>query len=210
MGGYKTGFCTLGHCEGTAPVSYNGKPHKVCTAYEICTCSCHEKFNRMYEITGEPRRGHQNPNYVPVVHPSYEEYFQVEAEELTGTSLSGVVAMPRAVDRPSETAPGLKESVRTFTETPSGYRQRGQLEIEVQQVCNRAMMGEFDELLTPQFIASQINPDEPPSTGAIGSVFSRWERIGYAKVHRKPLYFQHLTVEGMRDGLEALKRKAKR
>lgn len=209
MSAYKTGFCGMGQHEGTAPVAYNGKPMKVCVAYEICTCSCHEKFNSMYKMANTERRVHQNPNYEPVMHPSYAEYFS-ESEELLGTPMGAGSTTTRVMEKPSETAPGLLESARSFTVTPSGYRQRGQLEVEVQQVCNRAMMGEFDEHCTPQFIAQQIDPDNPPSTGAIGAVFNRWERIGYAKIHRKPLYFQHLTVEGMRDGLEALKRKAKR
>ncbi|AKJ72494.1 hypothetical protein GMA7_57 [Gordonia phage GMA7] len=205
---YKTGFCGTGCCEGTAPVSFTGKPMKVCTAFEICTCTCHAKFNRMYEMAGAERQVHQNPNYVPVIHPSFAEYFSV-SPELDGESL-GVTTTTRTIDQPSEIVPSVKVSVREFTQTSSGYRQRGQLELEVQQVCIKSMNGEFSERLTPQFIAEQINPESPPSTGAIGAVFNRWEAIGYAKIHRKPLYFAHLTVEGMRDGLEACKRRNKR
>ena len=206
---YKTGFCGNGHCEGTAPVSSSGKPMKCCVAFEICECSCHVKFNKMYEMADVPRRLHQNPNYIPYEYPDMSEYFAVSHEEVETLS-GGVVNTPEPRERPSKTAPGLLESARTYTGTPSGYRQRGQLEAEVQKVCHRAMMGEFDDLMTPQAIAEIIDHENPPSAGAIGSVFNRWERIGYAKIHRKPLYFQHLTVDGMRDGLEALKRKAKR
>lgn len=206
---YKTGFCDNGHCEGTAPVSYTGKPIKVCVAYEICECDCHKKFNKMYEMADVPRRLHQNPNYIPYEYPDMSEYFAVSHEEVETLS-GGVVDTPEPRERPSTTAPGLLESARTFTGTPSGYRQRGQLEVEVQQICNRGMLGEFDEHLTPKLIAEMIDPDNPPSTGAIGAVFNRWERIGYARIHRKPLYFQGLTVEGMRDGLETLKRKSGR
>ncbi|QDF18281.1 hypothetical protein SEA_DAKITI_68 [Gordonia phage Dakiti] len=206
---YKTGFCDIGSCEGTAPVSPSGKPMKVCTMHEICECSCHTKFDRMYKMANTERRVHQNPNYVPYQYPDLSEYL-TPTVELEGASLSvGVDArVPR--ERPSESAPGLLELAPVYTGTPTGQRQRGQLEAEVQQVCHRAMMGEFDELMTPQVIAELIDHENPPSTGAIGAVFNRWERIGYAKIHRKPLYFQHLTVEGMRDGLEALRRRAKR
>lgn len=205
---YISGFCGNKHCEGTAPVSPSGKPMKVCVATDLCECACHAKFDLMYSSAGQPRRLHQNPKYVPYEYPDMSEYFTVSVEE--ASTLPGAVVSPAApLERPSETAPGLLESARTFTGTASGYRQRGQLEAEVQKVCHRGMMGEFDELLTPQLIAQIIDSERPPSTGAIGAVFNRWERIGYAKIHRKPLYFQHLTVEGMRDGLEALKRKAK-
>lgn len=203
---YVSGFCSNGHCEGTAPVSPSGKHMKVCVKYELCACACHQKFNRMYEMAGEPRRVHQNPNYVPFVGPDLSMYF---GRDMPGASLAGGQTS-RGAEKRSETAPGLLESARTFTETPSGYRQRGQLETEVQQICNRAMLGEFDEPCTPQFIANLIDPDSPPSTGAIGAVFARWERLGYAKINHKPLYFKGLTLEGMRDGLEALKRKTKR
>lgn len=206
---YKTGFCSNGHCEGTAPVSYTGKPMKVCVAYQICECDCHKKFNKMYEMADVPRQVHQNPNYEPVKGPDLSEYLRM-SEDLPDAALPGGTRTTRATDKPSTTAPGLLESARTFTGTPSGYRQRGQLEAEVQQICNRGILGEFDEHLTPQLIAEMIDPDNPPSTGAIGAVFNRWERIGYARIHRKPLYFQGLTVEGMRDGLETLKRKSGR
>ncbi|ANA85836.1 hypothetical protein PBI_WOES_65 [Gordonia phage Woes] len=205
---YKTGFCGIGHCEGTAPVSPSGKPMKVCTLLDVCQCSCHTKFNKMYEAAGAERRLHQNPNYIPAVYPDLSEYLQ-PTEELDGAPLSGVTTTTVVRERPSEIAPGLVELAPTYTATPTGQRRRGQLEAEVQRVCHQGMMGEFDEFLTPQFIAQQIDPDNPPSTGAIGAVFNRWERIGYAKIHRKPLYFQHLTVEGMRDGLEACRRRAK-
>lgn len=205
---YKTGFCGIGHCEGTSPVSPSGKPMKVCTFYEGCSCDCHKKFDRMYKMANETRRIHQNPKYVPYTYPDLSEFLAVQADD-DAASIVGVGVTPEPRERPSETAPGLLESARTFTGTATGYRQRGQLEAEVQKVANRAMMGEFDELMTPQVIAEIIDPSNPPSTGAIGAVFNRWERIGYAKIHRKPLYFQRLTVEGMRDGLEACKNRAK-
>lgn len=209
MSNYVTGFCGTGACEGTAPRSMSGKPMKVCVAYEICTCNCHKTFNRMYETAGVDRQVHQNPEYVPIMGPDLSEYFTV-VKELEPDFIGGASRHTIPPEKPSEIAPGLLESARTFTGTPSGYRQRGQLEVEVQAICNRAMVGEFDQLMTPVAIAELINPSNPPSTGAIGAVFARWERIGYAIIHRKPLYFQSYTVDGMKHGLEALKRKGKR
>ena len=207
--GYKTGFCGSGLCEGTAPRSMSGKPMKVCTFWEICSCSCHDSLTSMYQSVGMERLVHQNPEYVPVQGPDLSEYF-VRSEELDGRSIGAPSNDTGPVEKPSETAPGLLESARTFDGTPSGYRQRGQLEVEVQSICHRAMMGEFDVQMTPAAIAELINPSNPPSTGAIAAVFSRWERIGYAIIHRKPLYFQSYTVDGMKLGLEALKRRGKR
>lgn len=206
---YKTGFCAIGACEGTAPLSMSGVPMKVCVAHEICTCTCHNKFNAMYKMAGEERHLHQNPNYTPAPSMDLSEYFTV-AREIQGESLGPTVQVVRASDKPSEATPGLLVTSREFTTTESGARQRGQLEAQVQDICNRAMYGEFDELMTPQAVSVLIDPERPPSTGAIGAVFNRWEEIGYAKIHRKPLYFRGLTIEGMRDGLEACKRRAKR
>lgn len=205
---YKTGFCGSGLHEGTAPVSMSGKPMKVCAFPDVCTCECHIKFNKMYELAGAERHIHQNPNYVPVVGPDLSEYF-TRSEELEPHSIGNGNRTARPVDKPSVVAPGLLESSRTFDPTPTGYRQRGQLEVEVQAVCNRAMTGEFDDLMTPAKIAEIIDPSNPPSSGAIGAVFNRWEQIGYATIHRKPLYFQGYTIDGLRLGLEAMKRKAK-
>lgn len=202
---YISGYCGIGSCEGTSPTSFTGKPMKVCVAYDICTCSCHKKFDSMYQKIHEPRVGHQNPNYEPA--PPIDLTWM---DEPNAGPVQVITAPPKVeyADKPSELTPGLLESAREFEPTYDGYRRRGQLEAEVQRVCNRAMLGEFDENCTAKFVAEQIDPDNPPSTGAIGAVFKRWESYGYAVINKHPVYFKRLTIEGMRDGLEVCKKRS--
>ena len=198
---YISGFCGIGSCEGTSPTSPSGKPMKVCVAFGLCECSCHAKFDSMYAKMGEERVEHQNPHYEPAV-PVDLTWMDQEKELPKPKPAAPEIKFQ---DRPSRTAVGLLESSREWEGTVNGYRHRGQLEAQVQQVCNRAMMGEFDEHCTARFVAEQIDPDNPPSTGAIGAIFKRWEACGYAVINKHPVYFKRLTIEGMRDGLEACK-----
>lgn len=203
---YTTGFCNSGLHEGKSPTSPSGKPMKVCTAVGLCACECHRKIDRMYEMAKVERVVQQNPRYVIAPNVDLTWLLQVREDALIADGST----ITRPIERPSADVPGLLESARTFTPTGDGYRQRGQLEVEVQRICNRKMAGEFGFSMTPAKIAELIDPDNPPSSGAIGAVFNRWEKIGYAKIHRKPLYFVTYTVEGLRDGLEAVRQRHRR
>lgn len=202
----KSGFCCIGLCEGTRPIDRKGKPMKVCVAFDWCPCSCHRSISKMYELTGSVRVGQQNPDYEPAPNPDLSFIYEMQA----GASIVGGGITRTPVEQPSPVATGLRESTRTFAPTATGGRARGQLEVEVQQVCNRYMVGELEGLLTTKFIGHLINPDDPPSQGAIGAVLERWAKIGYATVGTKPLRFSGYTVEGMKKGLEQMKNEQKR
>lgn len=201
---YKTGFCGAGLCEGKAPVSPSGKPMKVCVAYDICSCDCHSTITQMYELAGKPRPLRQNPNYEPARNVDLSWLYTLDAASIGGPNT------PAPVERPSPVAPSLSESARTFVPNAAGGRARGQLEDEVRRVCNRYMAGEIEGLLTTKLIATEIDKDNPPSQGAIGAVLLRWGKIGFADVRLGPMRFAGYTIEGMKEGLEKLKAKAKR
>jgi hypothetical protein len=177
---------------------------KVCTAIDICACECHTIITQMYQMAGKPRPIRQNPNYEPA------RNVDLSWMNTLDPSLTGGVDTRTPVERPSPVVPSLAESARTFVPNVAGGRARGQLEDEVRRVCNRYMAGEIDGLLTTKLIATEIDKDHPPSQGAIGAVLLRWEKIGFADVRLGPMRFAGYTIEGMREGLEKLKAKAKR
>ena len=214
MAKYMTGFCQLGLHEGTSPTSGKGKPMKVCVAWQECKCSCHAGLTKMCTDNDIPRTEYQNPKYVPYDSGIFE-FMESYRGALQADLLPGTTQLSRIVEeRPFEAAgvaepTSLRVSGRTFEPNLRG-RGSGQLEDQVRQVINRALLGEFDEVCTPKFVASQIDPDNPPSVGAVGAVFDRWEKIGFAVILKGPVRFQTLTADGLLKGLEFLKEKHKR
>lgn len=200
---YKTGFCGSGFHEGTRPKSVSGVPIKVCSMIEVCTCKCHADITRMFEMGNRPRRVLDNPEYTlpisPYVMPTYEERIALHEAE------NARHARPVSLGKPLEV-----KAQQTFVETPTGIRARGQLEDQVLLVCSQFARGELEvEVLTPNFIAMEISEAEPPSVGAIGAVFDRWVRIGFARCEKKPVRFTSFTSEGMLKGLQYMKDKFK-
>jgi hypothetical protein len=205
---YVTGFCNVGLHEGTSPTSPSGKPMKVCVAHEVCTCHCHKFFTDMYKTAGVVRVCHQNPRYEPA-HPVDLTWLD---DVRKAALLAASVRRPEPIEQPSSVLPSLVETANSFTPTEDGHRARGQLEMEVQRICFEYLAGDSDfcdEPLTTAACAEQINPDSPPSSGAVGAVFDRWEKIGYAIIHHKPIFFAGLTLDGMAHGLGYCKDKAK-
>lgn len=209
-----SGFCSVGFHEGTSPKSPSGKPCKVCTDYEGCPCDCHHRITKMCEASGITRTPYQNPQYKPYksgIFEFLETYRQDAAVEL----LAGGASTHRVVEEKPFTTPdgtevaGLRVSGRSFEPNARG-RGSGQLEDQVRQVVNRYMTGEFSELCTPKFVSLVIDPDNPPSVGAIGAVFDRWEKMGFAIIERNPIRFMTLTVDGLTKGLEQMKEESKR
>lgn len=202
---YRTGFCQIGCHEGTRPKSASGKPMKVCVGFAECTCDCHSKITKMYEMTGLERVPQDNPEYIPApnVDLTWLEDMRtaegVEAVPMLEESLVEEKAMD--FSRPAPT---------TLASQPNGYRQRGQLEDQVLDVCKRAMLGEFAVQMTPKNIALTINPVVPPSVGAIGAVLDRWKAYGFAKIERSPVRFMMFTADGMMKGLPKMRDDYKR
>lgn len=215
MSKYVTGFCSQKLCEGTRPVSPSGKPMKVCVAIDICTCECHVRFTEMFDLAKTARIVYQNPDYVP--HDSGIFEFLEEYEKKKGETL---LTSSRVVEEKPVTADdgtvmlGLARSGKVFEPTKRG-RAAGQLEDEIRGICNRFLQQEWpdQELCTPKFVAQQIfletDAPAPPSVGAVGAAFDRWERIGFAIIQRNPVRFSTFTVRGFTEGLEAMKLAAK-
>lgn len=203
---YVTGFCLNRFCEGTSPTNHKGQAMMVCTFWvasdkgAVCSCKCHARVTQMFEAVGMPRIPMQNPHY----DPPRNEFIVPTAEERIAAKMAASPSQV-GVARPAEV-------IRTnhFDETPTGKRARGQLEDEVLLICSQFTRGELDEeFLTPAIIAKMIDDLNPPSVGAIGAVFERWEKIGFAHCPKKPVRFQSFTVDGMQYGLAYLKNKAK-
>jgi hypothetical protein len=206
---YLSGFCGMGHHEGTKPRSPSGKPMKVCIAWQICKCPCHETLNEMYKMSEIPREVHENPEYVSFERTWYMPVFGVDygmdRDALAGDTLDDTGQQQRH----GSGTPGH----RTFDPTPSGRAARGQLEDQVLEVVTEWNIDPGTDLCTPTFVAwdiARFNQIEEPSTGAIGAVFDRWQEYGFAVIERKPVRFMGFTEEGEQRGLEYMKAKYKR
>jgi len=195
-----SGDCAIGWHEGTKPRDYKGTPVPGCGRWETCTCECHVSINEMYEVAGLPREVHLNPEYVPFKRTWYMPIFGVDfgldRSALDATRLDDTGRQQRTVSEP----PGA----RSFEPTPSGRAARGQLEDQVLEVCIEWSI-DPGELCTPAFIAwdiARVHGIKEPSTGAIGAVFDRWAKYGFAVIERKPVRFTGFTEAA--DGGKAL------
>ena len=68
-------------------------------------------------------------------------------------------------------------------------------------------------LITPRILADAIAEHykiPTPSTGAIGAVWDRWSKLGFAKQEKQPVRFLDFEGQGTWDELQILKAKAKR
>lgn len=209
MSVYKTGFCGAGLHEGTKPKSMTGKPMKVCTSYNLCNCHCHAKITKMYQMTDVKRVAQQNPEYQPAKNPDLSFMDELEHRVAASPLVLAVVDTPPDHEAPAPVAPmapaASAYTASEYAPTPSGVRARGQLEDEVLRVCKELLMGEYTELITPKYIAKHINPEDPPSVGAIGAVLDRWEAYGFAIINKKPIRFAMFTREGMANGLDKMR-----
>lgn len=207
---YQSGFCTIGSHENTVKLSPSGKQLKSCPVggrfdmgvqYRraidedtLCTCPCHDTSRQMEELSG-------------IKFPAHS--VQREGSALSGM---GLLQPPRVgtdgakapvdgdVNRPTVAAP----SGRLFTATPSGRAARGQLEESVRHFVNQQVRAAGDEMiailgLTPDFLGSLIDPVNPPSSGAIYSVFIRWEKQNFVELSKSPFRFIRYTDRGKRE-----------
>jgi hypothetical protein len=204
--GWMSGFCCVGHCEGTNPKgALSGTPMQTCTFADSCTCNCHATITKMFEMTGLERTVQQNPSYVPVERtwqlPSVEERLAMRSRK-TETAVPTIVASPVPDVLPPD-------AVVEFAPTESGRRPKGELEDRVKKVTDAwtgmASLGGKMRDCTPAWIAEQIDEENPPSTGAITAVFDRWVAYGFATVEKKPTRFTGYTPEGVKKGLYTMK-----
>jgi len=167
-------------------------------------------------MTNTERIVMQNPDYVP--YDSGIMDFLATMQDISADVLDSA-KKSLAEEKPVVTVDGsimtgLARSGRNFEPTKRG-RAAGQLEDEVRDICNRFLQREFpeQEICTPKFIAYKIAEEsgevKTPSVGAIGAVFDRWAKIGFATIDKNPVRFTTFTVAGLTRGLEALKEEAK-
>lgn len=204
----KTGFCSNGWCEGTKPKDWRGRPVPTCEFYLTCPCKCHDQLNKLYELSEMERMPVDNPEYVP----PHRTYWMPSDEPLAPLSSNVERAAAVVVESP---APDLVPATlrRSYEPTATGRAARGQLEAWVKNQCDIWLVEQYDFLCTPAWISEEIAKAEainPPSVGAIGAVFDRWVKLGFAEVEKKPVRFIKYTEQGIKLGLEGLKLKAKR
>ena len=208
---FKTGFCANGFCEGTKARDYKGKPVMTCKFYLTCACKCHADIWFMSKMTGMDRQLMDNPEYVS---PKRTFWLPEDDPDWTGDVLS----MPDEPDAPEPVESPVAATVapsagRSFAPTATGRAARGQLEYWVKRQCDIWVLEEYTFPCTPAWIADEIASDEgidPPSVGAIGAVFDRWVKLGFAECAKKPVRFVAYTPEGKAKGLDRMKEEAKR
>lgn len=198
---FKSGYCAIGWCEGTQAQDSTGKYVKTCAFWMHCNCDCHTKIDAMFEMTQTQRQEMSNPKY-----KHHKSEFWMPDRSLEGV----VVTEDGQEELVAVTLLDVNHSVN-YRETDSGKRARGQLETEVLNVCKNFVKGVLEvEVLTPAFIANEIDEVEPPSVGAIGAVFDRWTKLGFAVCEKGPVRFTSFTADGLQYGLDNLKARAKR
>lgn len=212
-----TGFCHSGWHEGVKAVTASGAPAPTCKFYINCPCECHARLNRMYQISGQERILVDNSDWKP-------ESISLPAH------VTSIVTVPSVA--PTTDAPPAREEpaaavlpapiARSFEPTPTGRTARGELEswVKVETdawAADVIASAEHPEIVvrncTPRFVAEEIARSKgikAPSEGAVNAVFMRWEKIGFARIERKPTRFTGYTPDGIRLGLEAMKSRAKK
>lgn len=204
----KTGFCSNGWCEGSKAKDWRGNPAPTCAFILECPCSCHDDLDKLFLLTEKERMVVESSGYsVP------ERTFWLPSDDpepplspTNGTDTPTIVESP-APDRVPATI------VHDFNPTETGRAARGELESWVKQHCDIWLIDEPGDLCTPQYLANEIARDlgiAPPSVGAIGAVFDRWVRLGFAVCLKKPVRFERYTDEGIKLGLEVMKAQAKK
>lgn len=168
-------------------------------------------YDTMFRMSGLPREVVNNSKY----HPPKGEFSMPSIEDrirMHALSRPGLVNVPVLVESPLPDAVPVTIR-RSFTPTATGRAARGELEAWVKDQCDIWIVEQDGNLCTPTMIAEEIGKTQgikPPSVGAIGAVFDRWVKIGFAVIDKKPVRFTAYTEEGIRLGLEGCKEKAKR
>lgn len=215
---FVTGWCNSGYHEGTKPKDASGKAVRTCHIIMRCPCDCHTQVEKMFEISGLPRIHLDNPEWMPVKSPYWMPSWEDLAPITTSSTTDGV-GTPDDIEGPPLVAPVPAYAVaphreRTFAPTASGRTAKGELESWVKNVCDQWLMNDIDnrEPLTPSRISRVIGSDQgikDPSSGAVDAVLKRWIKLGFATVEFKPTRFIGYTEDGLKYGLDALKKRAK-
>jgi hypothetical protein len=207
----KTGFCGVGHCEGTKPKNWRGDAMPTCTFWQTCGCDCHVTYDKMFSMSNMERQAVDNSGFVP----DRGDFKPIEI--IVRETPSPLSNAPITTDGPvyESPAPGVVPAVlaRSFAPTPTGRAARGELEYDVKRAVDTFIIEEEDGYCTPVWIATEIGKFKgfaPPSTGAVTAVLERWVTYGFAELAKKPTRFVRYTDEGVAIGLEAMRDRFKR
>ena len=203
---YRSGFCSLRSHENTKLFSPSGVALKACPVggrFDMgreyggiaeCTCECHQMSRQMEQLSGVK---------FPVLNPRREGAPLSKLGLLSpggvGTGHANGVGTVDP-DRPTV----VVASGARFAVTPTGRAARGQLEEQVRYAINTQIKAAGEDMikilgLTPGVIATMIDKDDPPSTGAIYSVLKRWENNVFVELGESPFRFLCMTDRGKRE-----------
>jgi hypothetical protein len=208
----KTGYCANGYCEGTKPKSWRGTPVPTCKFFATCACECHVRFDEIFKIAGEPRILIENAEYIPDLIEFHIEDYMNLGDSSGALNPDGADGSP-SMERPVESQPARSPVMLASRRTDTGRAARGGLEAQVWDLCRVFMSKGMEGLVTPKLLAEAIADHykiPTPSTGAIGAVFDRWEKLGFAKQAKKPVRFMGFEGKGTWEELQILKGKTKR
>lgn len=220
---YITGHCQTGACEGATKKSPSGLIFPQCkgtyvfrlgatTKEIVCEHDCHQAFAMIRALMNEmPTPDGISPISLP---PTVQETptpsrVPIPTETAGSVALSPFAGHTSPVtpaagqEPPSHLRPKLLDFSRRFPETPSGRAARGQLEENVRLQLVKAHKAGPELLATiglqPKAVAASINPEKPPSQGAVYAVFKRWETQGWVELADKPFRLVKVTESGHRN-----------
>lgn len=206
----KTGMCSAGWHEGDAPTGYSGAKAPTCKNWMTCPCDCHQTYDQLFAMSGQPRIIVDNSGYQAV-----NDFWMPTVDERAAMRLqSDSTASRRPLEPILSPEPGIIPATiqRTFAPTATGRSARGELELMVKQVTDIWAVDNPVENCTPGYVATEIakmHGIKEPSVGAIDAVFKRWEKLGFALVGVKPTRFLGYTPQGIEHTLEGMKEKAR-
>lgn len=205
---FKTGWCENGWCEGIKPKTKSGNPAPSCKFYLTCPCSCHTMLDKMFTQSGMERLLVEKSEYT-----APKRTWWMPSDDVS--TVPSTTPVPDAAPRVESPAPGRvpPNMARQHGPTATGRAARGELETWVKNKCDEWVVEEYPWPCTPKWVSESLAMDlgiRPPSVGAIGAVFERWSKIGFALIGSKPARFVEYTPLGIQKGLHGIKADLKR
>jgi hypothetical protein len=178
-----------------------------------CPCECHQRIDEMFKLAGMERLLANKSAYVPERVDFNPDDYLPKRDEPAPFDPFAVVA-PIDVERPVAPASEAHTAPITERRTDTGRAAKGALEAQVWEQC--VVFAKAGIPATPKMLSNLIADKyhiATPSTGAIGAVFDRWVKLGFAEKNNRPVQFLRFTGEGTWQELEKMKaqfKKAKR
>ncbi len=229
---YLSGHCSNGNHEGSRNTSALGATFPACAGLYVfrfhksiqCSCWCHEMFSQARA---------QAPAALSDPIPTMQLGNGAGSGQMTDvTQANGDV--PPTVTAPTDTdfwrkvlehqdltlqvfrfvswhVFGVKGERSLAQPLPADSRRpRGSLDVNVEAICRLSLERRIPHELTPSNIGLLIDPRNPPSTGAIHAVLSRWEAAGFCTISKKPVTMTGFTAKVSKSGITQAKRISER